>query len=157
MNFCNAALVFKMKSTFRISLIQLYFCRFEEMRMRYERRDPRTEDLKEISELRNRCESQERDLCVLTERLRDMQMQVEKSTPQENGKIRKPPAKIIPTTCDVIYEENEDRESVNGNDDDEEEEDDDDDEEEDESEEEEEVAVEITSNGSGGKLIQTSC
>lgn len=121
------------------------------MRMRYERRDPRTEDLKEISELRNRCESQERDLCVLTERLRDMQMQIEKSTPQENGKIRKPPSKIIPTTCDVIYEENEDRDSVNGNDDEEQE-----DEEEETSEEEEEVS-EITSNGNGGKLIQTSC
>ncbi|KAL5292548.1 hypothetical protein ACFFRR_011380 [Megaselia abdita] len=133
--------------------------RFEEMRMRYERRDPRNEDLKEISELRNRCESQERDLCVLTERLRDMQMQIEKSTPQENGKIRKPPAKIIPTTCDVIYEENEDRESVNGNEDDEDEEEDEDDEsgESEEEEEEDKVTVEITSNGNGGKLIQTSC
>lgn len=122
------------------------------MRMRYERRDPRAEDLKEISELRNRCESQERDLCLLTERLRDMQMQTEKSSPQENGKIRKPPAKIIPTTCDVIYEENEDRESVNGNEEDEDEEDDS----ESESEEEEEtkVNVEITSNGNG-KLIQS--
>lgn len=124
------------------------------MRMRYERRDPRTEDLKEISELRNRCESQERDLCVLTERLRDMQMQVEKSTPQENGKIRKPPAKIIPTTCDVIYEENED----NGNEEEEDDDDDDEEESEEESEEEDEkVTVEITSNGNGGKLIQTSC
>lgn len=114
------------------------------MRMRYERRDPRNEDLKEISELRNRCDSQERDLCDLTERLRDMQMQIEKSSPKENGKIRKPPAKIIPTTCDVIYEENEDRESVNDNDEEEEE---------DESEEEESKVVEITSNG--GKLIQS--
>lgn len=119
------------------------------MRMRYERRDPRAEDLKEISELRNRCESQERDLCLLTERLRDMQMQIEKSSPPENGKIRKPPAKIIPTTCDVIYEENE--ESVNGNEEDEEEDEDDS---ESESEEEESNVSSITSNGNG-KLIQS--
>jgi len=44
--------------------------------MRYERRDPRAEDLREISELRTRCESQERDLYVLTDRLREMQIQM---------------------------------------------------------------------------------
>ncbi|XP_034127445.1 trichohyalin-like isoform X2 [Drosophila guanche] len=88
--------------------------KFEEMRMRYERRDPRAEDLREISELRTRCESQERDLYVLTDRLRDMQNQM--SEMQQNGKaagksIKKPPPKTLPTSCDVIYEENEERES----------------------------------------------
>ncbi|KAH8288905.1 hypothetical protein KR054_011667 [Drosophila jambulina] len=111
---------------------------FEEMRMRYERRDPRAEDLREISELRTRCESQERDLYVLTDRLREMQIQM--SELQQNGdrkgggkSVKKPPPKSIATSCDVIYEENEERESPeqeNGenssqgdNDDDEEEED----------------------------------
>ncbi|XP_017023670.1 uncharacterized protein [Drosophila kikkawai] len=110
---------------------------FEEMRMRYERRDPRAEDLREISELRTRCESQERDLYVLTDRLREMQIQM--SELQQNGdrkgggkSVKKPPPKSIATSCDVIYEENEERESPeqeNGensssnNDDDDEEED----------------------------------
>jgi len=86
------------------------------MRMRYERRDPRAEDLREISELRTRCESQERDLYVLTDRLREMQIQM--SEMQQNGdrkgggkSVKKPPPKSIPTSCDVIYEENEERES----------------------------------------------
>ncbi|XP_016960844.1 myomegalin isoform X1 [Drosophila biarmipes] len=89
---------------------------FEEMRMRYERRDPRAEDLREISELRTRCESQERDLYVLTDRLREMQIQM--SEMQQNGdrkgggkSVKKPPPKSIATSCDVIYEENEERES----------------------------------------------
>ncbi|XP_062122178.1 LOW QUALITY PROTEIN: interaptin-like [Drosophila sulfurigaster albostrigata] len=87
--------------------------KFEEMRMRYERRDPRAEDLREISELRTRCDSQERDLFVLTDRLREMQIQM--SELQQNGDgatlRKKPPSKTIPTSCDVIYEENEERES----------------------------------------------
>ncbi|EDW04566.1 GH22265 [Drosophila grimshawi] len=89
---------------------------FEEMRMRYERRDPRAEDLREISELRTRCDSQERDLFVLTDRLREMQIQM--SELQQNGDgaprnktVKKPPPKAIATSCDVIYEENEERES----------------------------------------------
>ncbi|KAM7360112.1 uncharacterized protein ACRADG_003401 isoform 1-T2 [Cochliomyia hominivorax] len=97
---------------------------FEEMRMRYERRDPRPEDLREIAELRARCESQERDLYLLTDRLREMQIQMNEL--QQNGvecnamnnknnkkskPIKKPPPKTIPTNCDVIYEENEERES----------------------------------------------
>ncbi|KAH8335738.1 hypothetical protein KR074_012194 [Drosophila pseudoananassae] len=89
---------------------------FEEMRMRYERRDPRPEDLREISELRTRCDSQERDLYVLTDRLREMQIQM--SELQQNGdrnvggkSVKKPPPKTIATSCDVIYEENEERES----------------------------------------------
>ncbi|KPU79808.1 uncharacterized protein Dana_GF18071, isoform B [Drosophila ananassae] len=89
---------------------------FEEMRMRYERRDPRQEDLREISELRTRCDSQERDLYILTDRLREMQIQM--SELQQNGdrnvggkSVKKPPPKTIATSCDVIYEENEERES----------------------------------------------
>ncbi|XP_070137319.1 uncharacterized protein [Drosophila bipectinata] len=106
---------------------------FEEMRMRYERRDPRPEDLREISELRTRCDSQERDLYVLTDRLREMQIQM--SELQQNGdrnvggkSVKKPPPKTIATSCDVIYEENEERESpeqengVNGEEEEEEEE-----------------------------------
>lgn len=84
--------------------------------MRYERRDPRAEDLREITELRTRCESQERDLYVLTDRLREMQTQM--SEMQQNGDrkgggkaVKKPPPKSIATSCDVIYEENEERES----------------------------------------------
>ncbi|XP_067618623.1 uncharacterized protein [Eurosta solidaginis] len=93
---------------------------FEEMRMRYERRDPRQEDLREIEELRSRCESQERDLYDLTDRLREMQIQMtamQTSNGDANSKkiakqIKKPPPKTIPTSCDVIYEdENEERES----------------------------------------------
>lgn len=84
--------------------------------MRYERRDPRPEDLREISELRTRCDSQERDLYILTDRLREMQIQMTEL--QQNGdrnvggkSVKKPPPKTIATSCDVIYEENEERES----------------------------------------------
>ncbi|XP_055855477.1 inner centromere protein A isoform X2 [Episyrphus balteatus] len=129
---------------------------FEEMRMRYERRDPRPEDLREIAELRSRCEAQERDIFALTDRLRDMQIQLEElqggGAGKKKSQVRKPPPKTIPTNCDVIYEENEERESPppppprpmtspNGHldgeaddedDDDDEEEEDDDDEEDDE-------------------------
>ncbi|XP_055372949.1 probable serine/threonine-protein kinase DDB_G0282963 isoform X2 [Condylostylus longicornis] len=99
---------------------------FEEMRLRYERREPRPEDLREIDELRARCDSQERDLCELTERLREMQMQMEEmqaindeqqhrhsSGNRKKQPIRKPPPKQIPISCDVIYEEeNEETESL---------------------------------------------
>ncbi|XP_030245305.1 homeobox protein prospero isoform X2 [Drosophila navojoa] len=96
---------------------------FEEMRMRYERRDPRPEDLREIAELRQRCDSQERDLFVLTDRLRDMQNQMaeqqQQQQQQRGNAVKKPPPKTLATSCDVIYEENEERESpeleVNGN------------------------------------------
>lgn len=91
--------------------------------MRYERRDPRPEDLREIAELRQRCDSQERDLFVLTDRLRDMQNQMAEQQLQQQQQrgnaVKKPPPKTLATSCDVIYEENEERESpeleVNGN------------------------------------------
>uniref|UniRef100_T1PGE8 Ezrin/radixin/moesin family n=1 Tax=Musca domestica TaxID=7370 RepID=T1PGE8_MUSDO len=97
---------------------------FEEMRMRYERRDPRPEDLREIAELRERCESQERDMYLLTDRLREMQIQMNElqqnnanmnnnnsNNNKKTKQVKKPPPKSIPTNCDVIYEENEERDS----------------------------------------------
>ncbi|XP_073816029.1 uncharacterized protein isoform X2 [Musca autumnalis] len=90
---------------------------FEEMRMRYERRDPRPEDLREIAELRERCESQERDMYLLTDRLREMQIQMNElqqnnaNSNKKTKQVKKPPPKSIPTNCDVIYEENEERDS----------------------------------------------
>lgn len=115
--------------------------------MRYERRDPRPEDLREISELRTRCDSQERDLFVLTDRLREMQIQMSElqqngnATTQRNGSSaasKKPPSKTIATSCDVIYEE---RETPEHDDDD------DDDEEEEEREEEDSASSEPAQNG----------
>uniref|UniRef100_A0AAG5DKE6 Uncharacterized protein n=1 Tax=Anopheles atroparvus TaxID=41427 RepID=A0AAG5DKE6_ANOAO len=45
---------------------------FEEMRLRYERRESRPEDLQEIEELKRVIDSQERDLRLLTEALREI-------------------------------------------------------------------------------------
>ncbi|XP_058838317.1 putative leucine-rich repeat-containing protein DDB_G0290503 isoform X2 [Topomyia yanbarensis] len=56
---------------------------FEEMRMRYERREPRREDLQQIEELKSVIESQDHDLRLLTERLREMQLQEEKLLHQQ--------------------------------------------------------------------------
>lgn len=47
---------------------------FEEMRMRYERRDPRPEDLRQIDELKSIVDSQEKDIFDLTEQLREIQL-----------------------------------------------------------------------------------
>lgn len=44
------------------------------MRMRYERRDPRPEDLRYIDELKSIVDGQERDICHLTEQLRELQL-----------------------------------------------------------------------------------
>lgn len=98
--------------------------RFEEMRIRYERRDPRAEDVREIQELKSVIDAQDKDLRHLTEQLREMQMHraydkgngicdqinyeqldEEEMTPMQIPsavlrKIKKP--KI---NCDVIYEE----------------------------------------------------
>lgn len=51
------------------------FRSFEEMRMRYERRDPRPEDLRQINELKSVVDSQEKDIFYLTEQLRELQLQ----------------------------------------------------------------------------------
>lgn len=88
--------------------------RFEEMRMRYERREPRQEDQREIAELKERCESQERDLARLTETLRQLQIIQEHhpvppgqdasmpvDPPRQKGRILASPGH----NCDVIYEE----------------------------------------------------
>lgn len=58
---------------------------FEEMRMRYERRDPRPDDLRQIDELKNVVESQERDICDLTEQLRDLQLQQQQNIQTNNN------------------------------------------------------------------------
>lgn len=83
------------------------------MRMRYERRDPRPEDLREMEDLRGRVDSQDRDLRKLTEKLRELQMdqQQTKSGGQPQTVPRKQKSKKSQVNCDVIYEENEDRES----------------------------------------------
>ncbi|XP_035893336.1 myosin heavy chain, fast skeletal muscle isoform X1 [Anopheles stephensi] len=55
---------------------------FEEMRLRYERRESRMEDLQQIEELKIVIESQERDLRQLTEQLRELQLQQDQHPPQ---------------------------------------------------------------------------
>ncbi|XP_040161414.1 uncharacterized protein LOC120899522 isoform X2 [Anopheles arabiensis] len=55
---------------------------FEEMRLRYERRESRMEDLQQIEELKTVIESQERDLRQLTERLRELQLQQQQQQDQ---------------------------------------------------------------------------
>lgn len=44
------------------------------MRIRYERRDPRPEDVREIHELKSVIDAQDKDLRNLTEQLRGIQM-----------------------------------------------------------------------------------
>lgn len=92
------------------------------MRIRYERREPRAEDIREIQELKMMIEAQDKDLRLLTEKLREMQMQ----TNFENGLchddmafeqpelVMQPMQMQAPCTvrkmkkpslnCDVIYE-----------------------------------------------------
>ncbi|XP_053675626.1 trichohyalin [Anopheles nili] len=67
---------------------------YEEMRIRYERRDPRPQDLQQIEELKSVIDSQERDLHKLTERLRELQLQQmqqeQQPQPQPAGRRSKP-------------------------------------------------------------------
>ncbi|XP_055716954.1 putative leucine-rich repeat-containing protein DDB_G0290503 isoform X2 [Phlebotomus papatasi] len=94
--------------------------KFEEMRMRYERRDPRQEDVRQIAELKEKVEQQERDLHRLTEALREMQItqfgQAAPSTPPRKPgrnaarKNRNSDLKNKMTNCDVIYEEEQETE-----------------------------------------------
>lgn len=84
------------------------------MRMRYERRDPRPEDLRDIEELKGRIESQDRDIRKLTEKLRELQLVQQQQQQQQNPPPPHPKqqkTKKSKVNCDVIYEENEDRES----------------------------------------------
>uniref|UniRef100_A0A1B0CDV3 Putative myosin heavy chain non-muscle n=1 Tax=Lutzomyia longipalpis TaxID=7200 RepID=A0A1B0CDV3_LUTLO len=93
---------------------------FEEMRMRYERRDPRQEDIRQIAELKEKVEQQERDLHKLTEVLREMQIaqypEENPSTPPRKPgrnaarKNRNSDLKNKMTNCDVIYEEEQESE-----------------------------------------------
>lgn len=98
--------------------------RFEEMRFRYERRDPRAEDIREIEELRSIVEAQDRDLRKLTEQLRSMQ--IGQSIQFEPITVKQPPPSIVgpppapvrknkrsKINCDVIYEEPEEHAAIN--------------------------------------------
>lgn len=87
------------------------------MRIRYERRDPRAEDLREIDELKSVIDAQDKDLRKLTEQLREMQMNQQFDGDKQMGygnqssgsqSPRKPKKSKI--NCDVIYEENEEQE-----------------------------------------------
>lgn len=99
--------------------------RFEEMRIRYERREPRAEDLREIDELKSVIDAQDKDLRKLTEQLREMQMyqqfdprqlefdqqqqqlqlQQQQELLQQTQAMRTTKPKKAKINCDVIYEE----------------------------------------------------
>lgn len=80
------------------------------MRMRYERRDPRPEDVRQIEELKSLIESQDKDLRRLTEALREMQIcqQLEEQNQPYKPQRKSKKSKL---NCEVIYEENEERDS----------------------------------------------
>lgn len=104
-------------------------CRFEEMRIRYERREPRSEDVRTIQELKGIIEAQDKDLRLLTEELRKMQIHqnglpmydqmnydqnemmqqdMQPIPPQSPTHLRKMKKPIL--NCDVIYEAEEEDE-----------------------------------------------
>ncbi|KFB47177.1 AGAP011049-PA-like protein [Anopheles sinensis] len=69
---------------------------FEEMRLRYERRESRPEDLQQIEELKRVIDSQDRDLRLLTETLRELQLeqmqkQRQQPKPQAPQQQQQPP------------------------------------------------------------------
>lgn len=91
------------------------------MRIRYERREPRAEDVREIQELKMVIEAQDKDLRLLTEKLREMQMQqnfenglCDDLSFEEPEMVMQPMQMQQPSTvrkmkkpslnCDVIYE-----------------------------------------------------
>lgn len=100
------------------------------MRIRYERREPRAEDIREIQELKSVIEAQDRDLRLLTEKLREIQMHRNGITACEPPSYdhdemmtqQQPPLspssmmrkmKKPSLNCDVIYEaENEEEEEA---------------------------------------------
>ena len=53
------------------------------MRIRYERRDPRPEDIRRIDELKTVVDSQEQDIYHLTEQLRELQLQLQAQQQQQ--------------------------------------------------------------------------
>jgi hypothetical protein len=64
-------------------LISVVSFSFEEMRIRYERRDPRPEDIRRIDELKTVVDSQEQDIYHLTEQLRELQLQLQEKQQQQ--------------------------------------------------------------------------
>lgn len=65
------------------------------MRIRYERRDPRPEDIRRIDELKSMVDSQEKDIFYLTEQLRESQLllqQQQQQNPiiQQNSNVTQP-------------------------------------------------------------------
>lgn len=54
----------------------IFFCRFEEVRQRYERRESRQEDINIISDLKQIISEQEKDLNCLNEEKRYFQMKL---------------------------------------------------------------------------------
>lgn len=58
------------------------------MRMRYERRDPRPEDLRQIDELKSVVDSQEKDIFYLTEQLRELQLDQQQQQQMQNHQIQ---------------------------------------------------------------------
>lgn len=102
------------------------------MRIRYERREPRAEDIREIQELKSVIEAQDRDLRLLTEKLREFQMhrngigacQPPSYDQDEMMAQQQPTPPLSPSSmmrkmkkptlnCDVIYEaENEEEEEA---------------------------------------------
>jgi len=64
-------------------LISVVSFSFEEMRIRYERRDPRPEDIRRIDELKTVVDSQEQDIYHLTEQLRELQLQLQEKQTQQ--------------------------------------------------------------------------
>lgn len=115
-----------------------FYNRFDEMRIRYERREPRAEDIREIQELKSVIEAQDKDLRLLTEKLREFQMHRNAITPcepppnyernemmmmhEQQQQQQQPPLspssmmrkmKKPSLNCDVIYEaENEEEEEA---------------------------------------------
>lgn len=100
------------------------------MRIRYERREPRAEDIREIDELKSVIDAQDKDLRKLTEQLREMQMyqrfdprqmgfdqhQQQQELLQQTQAMRATKPKKTKINCDVIYEEeNEEQELPTSN------------------------------------------
>ncbi|EAL41994.3 AGAP011049-PA, partial [Anopheles gambiae str. PEST] len=90
---------------------------FEEMRLRYERREPRMEDLQQIEELKTVIESQEQAPYEEDDHQQVDEIEYVESLGDAPQVVLIPPAQFIPpmvhrTPCDVIYEENEEEEEA---------------------------------------------
>lgn len=77
-----------MKNKFFSSIFLIFIVfSFEEMRIRYERRDPRPEDIRRIDELKSMVDSQEKDIFYLTEQLRELQLVHQQQQQQMQNQI----------------------------------------------------------------------